>query len=254
MTMMSDQYPPCKPASVGGAHAEDRVWGRGSIAGKYSRPGGMPGGTPKSRGVSCTRDVACAKFEEPTPGIFSTPEKACSQCGAYKPRTLDWFPSDSRKRDGLRAECRVCASARTLRAYAAKRGEDYRPSPAHRTPRPPLIGGYKAEAKPSERRPNGRSIADRLRERIRQAIGAKAKGHYSLGCTTAELKRHIERQFLKGMSWENRQDWHVDHIRPLASFDLTDPEQLRAACHFTNLRPLWARDNLRKGATCEVLL
>lgn len=97
-------------------------------------------------------------------------------------------------------------------------------------------------------------LAHRVRSRIAKALGSIPKGHYSLGCTPAELRDHIERQFRHGMSWVNRSDWHVDHIRPLASFDLSDPEQLRAACHFTNLRPMWAADNLRKGAKLETLL
>lgn len=67
-----------------------------------------------------------------------------------------------------------------------------------------------------------------------------------IGCTWPELKRHIEQQFLKGMTWENRGSvWHVDHILPLAG--ATTKEDLRALCHFTNLRPLWSLDNHIKG-------
>ena len=70
-----------------------------------------------------------------------------------------------------------------------------------------------------------------------------------LGCSVAELKEYLESKFLPGMTWENNtyRGWHIDHIRPLASFDLTDREQLKQACHYTNLQPLWAEDNLRKG-------
>jgi hypothetical protein len=51
------------------------------------------------------------------------------------------------------------------------------------------------------------------------------------------------------MSWDNwtTDGWHIDHIKPLASFDLTDRQQLLLACHYTNLQPLWAIDNLSKG-------
>lgn len=71
-----------------------------------------------------------------------------------------------------------------------------------------------------------------------------------LGCTMAEFVQHIESLWTDGMAWDNwtRDGWHIDHIIPLSAFDLSDAEQIKAACHYTNLRPLWAKDNLRKGA------
>ncbi len=69
-----------------------------------------------------------------------------------------------------------------------------------------------------------------------------------LGCTASELVKYLESKFLPGMSWENRKLWHMDHIRPLASFDLSDVEQQHVAFHYTNVQPLWAIDNFRKGA------
>lgn len=74
-----------------------------------------------------------------------------------------------------------------------------------------------------------------------------------VGCSAAQLFHHIERQFVKGMTWENRHLWHIDHIRPCAQFDLTDPAQQRACFHFTNLRPLWKKQNLEKRA-CRLFL
>jgi hypothetical protein len=72
-----------------------------------------------------------------------------------------------------------------------------------------------------------------------------------IGCTAEQLKLHIESQFAKGMSWENRHEWHIDHIIPVSKFDLSDPEQQAAAFHYTNLQPLWAADNLRKSAKVQ---
>jgi hypothetical protein len=68
-----------------------------------------------------------------------------------------------------------------------------------------------------------------------------------LGCSIPELKAYLEKMFQPGMTWENWGAWHIDHIIPLASFDLTDREQFLKACHYTNLQPLWAPDNQRKG-------
>lgn len=66
-----------------------------------------------------------------------------------------------------------------------------------------------------------------------------------LGCSWARAKAHIEKQFVDGMSWDNRDLWHIDHIIPLST--AYDEYTLRGLCHFTNLRPLWIPDNLSKG-------
>jgi len=92
------------------------------------------------------------------------------------------------------------------------------------------------------------SIATRLRKRVYAAIKNKNKSTLKLvGCDIDFLIKHIESQFQPGMTWENRSKWHIDHIVPLSAFDLTDPEQLHKACHYTNLQPLWAKDNIRKS-------
>jgi hypothetical protein len=69
-----------------------------------------------------------------------------------------------------------------------------------------------------------------------------------LGCSIAELKLHLERQFDENMTWENWGPyWHIDHVKPLASFDLTDRVQFLQAVHWSNLQPLEKIENLRKG-------
>lgn len=67
-----------------------------------------------------------------------------------------------------------------------------------------------------------------------------------LGCDLQYLKVYLEAQFKPGMSWSNHGDWHIDHIKPLISFNLTDENDLNIACHYSNLQPLWAIDNLIK--------
>ena len=68
-----------------------------------------------------------------------------------------------------------------------------------------------------------------------------------LGCTLGELKTYLEEKFEVGMTWENHGEWHIDHKRPLCTFDLSNREDFLKACHYTNLQPLWRKDNLEKG-------
>lgn len=93
------------------------------------------------------------------------------------------------------------------------------------------------------------SAARRRMSNALSGVGAKsAKTVELLGCTGAEAVAHIESKFKEGMSWSNRREWHIDHIRPLVSFDLSDPAQQKIAFHFSNLQPLWAKENRSKGA------
>lgn len=69
-----------------------------------------------------------------------------------------------------------------------------------------------------------------------------------LGCSYDFFRGYIEGKFVTNMGWHNMGEWHIDHIRPLVSFDLHDPEQQKQAFHYTNQQPLWAIDNLKKGA------
>lgn len=74
-----------------------------------------------------------------------------------------------------------------------------------------------------------------------------------IGCTGPDLVRHLESLFTEGMSWDNygKDGWHVDHKRPCASFDLSDPDQKRQCFHYTNLQPLWWWDNIAKSDKYE---
>lgn len=97
------------------------------------------------------------------------------------------------------------------------------------------------------------AMAYRVRARVYQAIqkgGASKTGSTEelVGCSFDYLRQHIERQFKGSMSWDNPSSFHIDHIVPLASFDLTDPAQLKVACNWQNLRPIPPKKNMSKGA------
>jgi len=80
-----------------------------------------------------------------------------------------------------------------------------------------------------------------------KALGEKkpARSMEMLGGTLEEIRTHIETRFTNGMTWENYGKWHADHVIPLSSAK-TEKEMVKL-CHYMNLQPLWAIDNLRKG-------
>jgi hypothetical protein len=96
----------------------------------------------------------------------------------------------------------------------------------------------------------GRNIRVLIRDSFKNKnIKKKTKTEIILGCSISEFKKHLEIQFIDGMSWENRHLWHIDHIIPLAL--AKNEDQLIRLNHYTNLRPLWAKDNLIKSSRYE---
>ena len=94
------------------------------------------------------------------------------------------------------------------------------------------------------------NITRRVRKRLQRFLKShnitkKNTTFEIVGCTPQELKEHLEKQFVDGMGWENRCEWHIDHIIPLSS--AKTEEELYMLCHYTNLQPLWAIDNLKKS-------
>lgn len=94
----------------------------------------------------------------------------------------------------------------------------------------------------------------KLRENLRTRVYIAIKNNHKagsavrdLGCSIEEFKEYIENKFQLGMSWNNWGEWHLDHIIPLSSFNLSNREQFLKACHYTNYQPLWAIDNLKKS-------
>lgn len=89
-----------------------------------------------------------------------------------------------------------------------------------------------------------------LRNRLLQSIKVNQKTGSAvrdLGCSIDQFKSYLESKFQPGMNWDNLGEWQIDHIEPLSKFDLTDLNQFRKACHYSNLQPLWKQDNLKKS-------
>jgi hypothetical protein len=104
-----------------------------------------------------------------------------------------------------------------------------------------------------ERRKTDPTFALMRRERVRvydalKGIRKSARTETLLGCSYEFFRHYIEGLFTDGMGWHNMGEWHIDHIKPLASFDLTNEKEQYIAFNYKNQQPLWAKDNLAKGA------
>lgn len=101
-------------------------------------------------------------------------------------------------------------------------------------------------------------LAGNLRHRVYSALKSQGvkkseKTEALIGCSIQALKEHLEKQFQEGMTWDNYGEWHVDHILPCDSFDLSSEEEQKRCFHYTNLQPLWAKENLVKWKNLLVL-
>ena len=95
----------------------------------------------------------------------------------------------------------------------------------------------------------------RLRSRIRKVVKRGVVSERTMDiidCSAAFLRAHLESKFKDGMNWDNMGEWHIDHIKPCALFDLSDINQVKECFHYSNLQPLWAEDNLAKSDTYDL--
>jgi hypothetical protein len=94
------------------------------------------------------------------------------------------------------------------------------------------------------------NVRSRVYNILKNKIITKSNKTFDIvGCSPEFLKEHLEKQFTKGMSWDNQGKWHIDHKIPLSS--AKTEEEIYKLCHYSNLQPLWAEDNLKKG--CKIL-
>lgn len=170
-----------------------------------------------------------------------------------KARSKKWKAANPDKVAASIERCRESSNARKRDRY--KNDQEYRKADQARSKKWKKNNRTKVNKHEREKRAEDIQyrLRDNIRSRFRQALRGITKGLgaiKALGCTIEYLKQYLESKFQLGMSWDNYgfYGWHIDHIVPLASFDLTDINQVKKACHYTNLQPLWAEDNLRKGA------
>jgi len=191
--------------------------------------------------------------------------KICRKCSEEKP--LSGFDKHSKMADGHLNSCSECISLYAKERYSRKKSEIHEKQKSYVK----TEEGYaakkrasdkyyaknkatvKAKAKAHTKRrmkedPSFR-VRSNIRRRLREIFDGKQKPETTrklIGCTWPELKSHLESMFTEGMNWDNYgiHGWHVDHIIPLCLYK--DFEMDRAN-HYTNLQPLWAKDNYAKG-------
>ena len=198
--------------------------------------------------------------------------KYCNRCDTTKP--YEAFYKNKRKKDGLQGYCKLCMKKENQVNYQKhkkswdKRSRGYQKTdkwkkyhtewamnkyntnPEHR--QKCIKNAVKYERMKLDTDSTYKLIHN-MRRRLRKAVkgyGDKYDTTMNLvGCNSIKLREYIEAKFTEGMTWENQDSWHIDHIQPCCSFDLTIEEEQKKCFHFTNLQPLWAIDNLKKGGS-----
>jgi hypothetical protein len=207
--------------------------------------------------------------------------KSCSTCKENLPLTS--FNKKSQTKDGLSGICKNCIKIISRRDYIKHSDKIKKRVKNFREVNPDYSKDYyknnldyfkkynnnTSEKRKQWQRDNKTRISETRRIRWEKypelKLKARLRSYYwfhlkksktektnssikLLGCSIQNFKSYLENKFQNGMSWENHGEWHLDHIKPCASFDLSDPVQLGACFHYTNFQPLWAKDNLKKGA------
>ena len=209
----------------------------------------------------------------------SDQSKSCSKCGLEK--TLAEFHRSSRYKCGYNAQCKSCVNetAKSWRennpeTFKSQRKSNYwknvdkmreekrryvaksKPQKIaydanYREQNKDKIAAYKKEWEKLKRHEPLFKIKRNLRRRVHHALMGNNKSDNTialLGCSVEFFKSYIEGQWVEGMDWTNYSPsgWHIDHIKECHTFDLSDPEQQKECFHYSNQRPLWAKDNLTR--------
>lgn len=178
--------------------------------------------------------------------------KNCNKCSTLKELIL--FPKRKSSKDGYRNTCKICVNVAMKIRYQrddVKIKEQEKSQKWYQNNKE-----YQKEKTKEYKKISRQNIEIKLRDNLRNRLNGAIKNNTKigsavtdLGCTIEELKKHLESQFTEGMNWDNwsRSGWHIDHVKRLADFELTEEVQFKEACHYTNLQPLWAKDNWSKG-------
>lgn len=176
--------------------------------------------------------------------------KKCSVCHEEKARTE--FHLRAASPDGYRPRCKVCSKKQNADYYQANRTKIISQAVAYYDANRAKVNAVRNVR---QKRKMAADPVFKLSRIMRSRLAHVLKGRVKegrcfeyLGCTFEQLRAYLEAKFLPGMTWENHgKVWHVDHEKPLVSLHVDREASLRQLCHYTNLRPLWAGENMAMG-------
>jgi len=175
--------------------------------------------------------------------------KNCTKCNMVK--SFDNFGKNKSYQDGLQYWCKLCHANYKKHYYNDNLQKSQIQRLQWKKNNKEKVDVYRRKYL-SERYQKDSifRILKNQRNRVKEILTNKPCSlSKSIGCSSLALKAHLESLFQPGMTWDNYglYGWHVDHIIPLSHFDLTNAEEFKIACHYTNLQPLWAKDNIEKS-------
>jgi hypothetical protein len=179
----------------------------------------------------------------------------CIKCNHYY--LPENFSKNSKIKRGYCWWCKTCFKEYNKKRFQENREEFLTKSSVKYHSDPELykqrVRDYKAKNKEKTKAYKAQphiKIVSRQRKRIKLILGKQGRTTKLLGCDGKFLKDYLESLWLEGMNWENYgfYGWHIDHIIPVSSFNLSDEKELEKCFHYSNLQPLWAKDNLAKGS------
>lgn len=201
--------------------------------------------------------------------------KKCIQCD--KRRLVKFFNKRITSKDGFRNSCKICETAQCKKYYLTNQStivnwkntnrikiqqyqKDYYTK--YREQNKEKIKKYKKQYQIKNRTKISKRLNNRYKNDINYRIKHNLRTRFNLaiknnskkssitkllGCSIQEFKEYIEQKFTENMTWNNYGQWHMDHIKPCCNFDLSYKDQQEICFHYSNLQPLWAKDNLSKG-------
>jgi len=176
--------------------------------------------------------------------------KTCSCCKIIKKNNQ--FYKDKRHSDGLFSECKECTKQKIKQIYEQNK-EKYlnQKKEYYKDNREQIRKKHKLYIRNRRRNDLNFKMRTNLSRRITmvlKGINKSVPNLKLLGCSIDLLKFHLQSKFKLGMSFSNYGLWEIDHIIPCCSFDLSKPSEQRKCFHYTNLQPLWAKENREKGS------